>query len=94
MSFIIFTNSDPMNSTKAFKKHFKMLLNEHDRILMVNLLKEKSEREQLLTTNIEFLLDEYTKDMGDISYYHFDFHNHGIKNLHNLTGTVPLSCQN
>lgn len=72
---------DPNNSMKAFRKHFKYLTDQYGKVLMVNLLKEKSEREELLSSNVKLILEENKTEFGDITYYHFDFHSHGIKNL-------------
>lgn len=72
---------DPANSLKAVRKHFKHISEDYSRILMVNLLKEKSEREEMLSINIKNIVEDKKLELGEISYFHFDFHSHGIKNL-------------
>lgn len=42
---------------KAFRKHFSYLTEQYGKVLMVNLLKEKSEREELLSSNVKFILE-------------------------------------
>jgi hypothetical protein len=69
---------DPSHSLKVFKKHFHYIFERYGKILMINLLKEKSEREELLSSNVKRLL-EMNKELNNISYYHFDFHQQGIK---------------
>jgi hypothetical protein len=61
-----------------------MVQKDYGPVLMLNLLKEASDREQLLTTSIKYILEENAEELGNVSYYHHDFHNIGIKNLHKL----------
>lgn len=49
---------DPSTSVKAVKHHFHDINEEFGRFLMVNLLKEKSEREQLLSSNISQIIEK------------------------------------
>lgn len=74
---------DPMNWLKIFKKHFSMLRKDYGDVIMVNLLKESSDREQLLTTSVKYLLEKNSQEMG-VTYYHHDFHHLGIKNLNRI----------
>jgi hypothetical protein len=60
-----------------------MLRKDYGDVIMVNLLKESSDREQLLTTTIKYLLEKNSEEMG-VTYYHHDFHHLGIKNLNRI----------
>ena len=86
---------DPLNSLKALKTHFNRLNEDYTSVLMVNLLKETSERENLLTTNVKHLIETNNKDIGEVEYYHFDFHANGIKNVYRiLEGTKAFIKDN
>lgn len=74
---------DPQNTVGVFKKHFNYCKEKYGQILMINLLKEKSEREQLLSINVKLLFDS-NKDIKGVTYFHYDFHQQGIKNLRKI----------
>jgi hypothetical protein len=74
----------PLNSIRTLKKHFWMVQKDYGPVLMLNLLKKASDREQLLTTSVKYILEENAEELGNVSYYHHDFHSIGIKNLHTM----------
>lgn len=61
-----------------------MVQKDYGPVLMLNLLKKASDREQLLTTSVKYILEENAEELGNVSYYHHDFHSIGIKNLHTM----------